>query len=191
MKHILILNGSPSGIGGNTAIIGNRVSSILAQLGFKSSIATLSTESYQDLVPRISKSSAFVFASGTYWESWGSPLQRFFEEATASEGSELWLGKPAAVAISMHAVGGQGVLSRLQGVLSTYGLFIPPMSGLVLSYVNQLALTNCDAALTEDLWRAEDLEVALHNLTQALTPNPQWRTWPRDSVDFEKRWVRV
>jgi len=31
---------------------------------------------------------AFVFATGTYWDSWGSPMQRFLEQSTDLEANE-------------------------------------------------------------------------------------------------------
>ena len=40
----------------------------------------------------LAEADGFVFATGTYWDSWGSPLQKFLEETTAFEGTSVWLG---------------------------------------------------------------------------------------------------
>lgn len=69
----------------------------------------------------LAEASGFVFVTGTYWDGWSSHLQRFLEEATHTEATSLWLGKPASVWVTAHSVGGKGVLSRLQGVLSSSG----------------------------------------------------------------------
>ena len=135
-------------------------------------------------VSLLERARGFIFATGTYWDSWGSPLQRFFEESTSLEGGAVWLGKPAATLVTMHSVGGKGVLSRLQGVLSTLGVLIPPMSGLAYSQANHLALQSGGDA---DFWRVEDLEVVAHNLLAALKLREGWRSWPVES-DFQSRW---
>ena len=92
------------------------------------------------LYAQLEKSQGFVFVTGTYWDSWGSPLQKFLENVTDLEGSPAFLGKPAIVMVLNHSVGGKGVLSRLQGVLSTLGCLIPPMSGIVYSWVTEQLL---------------------------------------------------
>jgi chromate reductase len=111
------------------------------------------------------------------------------EEATVTEGTDLWLGKPCVVGVLMHSVGGKGVLSRLQGVLNTYGLFIPPMSGFLYSVVNQLALKGEESPLSEDLWRIDDLEVVCHNLLEACRYPRNWRGWPVNRTSFDKVWL--
>ena len=148
-------------------------------------------------------SDGLVFATGTYWDSWGSPLQRFLEQATALEAEGAFLGKPAAVLVTMHSVGGKGVLSRLQGVLSTLGCLIPPMSGLVYSLATQVATRmterlaaghgDADAAAAaahlDDFWHLDELEVVAHNLLEALAGGRDYHSWRVDGGDPRRRWL--
>ena len=63
---------------------------------------------------------AVLFVTGTYWDSWGSPLQKFLEDHAYLETSPVLMGKPAGAIVLQHFCGGKAVLSRLQGVLSTW-----------------------------------------------------------------------
>jgi NAD(P)H-dependent FMN reductase len=145
------------------------------------------------LLRQLEEADAFVIATGTYWDSWGSLLQRFLEEATESEGTSLWLGKPVAALVTMHAVGGKQVLSTLQGVLGTMGCLLPPMSGMVYSLSNHLALQargkdGKTSDFAEDLWQLRDLEVIGHNLLEAVRGRHEWKSWPVDAGDARRRW---
>ena len=103
----------------------------------------------------------------------------------------MWLGRPAAVVVTMHSVGGKGVLSRLQGVLSTLGLLIPPMSGTVLSLATELA-TSEPAAIDEvaDLWTREDLDVVASNLLEAVRGGRTFTPWAVSRADPRRVWAR-
>lgn len=100
------------------------------------------------------------------------------------------MGKPAAVCVLMHSVGGKSVLSRLQGVLSSMGFLIPPMSGMVLSLNSQQAQDNKNA-LNEDFWCLDDLDVILDNLCVATAASIHWKSWPVDRKDFRKKWLKL
>jgi multimeric flavodoxin WrbA len=183
---IIVLNGSLNPQQGNTAVLLER---LISHLRLKTEVSVFNLKDRAPGRDELEKSKGFVFASGTYWDSWGSPLQKFLEDATAWEGTSVWLGKPAAVLISMHSVGGKGVLSRLQGVLSTLGLLIPPMSGMVYSAANHLALRAESGEITEDLWNLEDLEVIAHNFLAALETRPAWKAWKMHTGDPHLRWL--
>jgi chromate reductase len=143
-----------------------------------------------DVLERARDADGLLFATGVYWDSWGSPLQRFFEDASASEGTEVWLGKPAALIVTMHSVGGKAVLSRLMGVLNTFGMWVPPMAAMVYSFVNELAVASRpDDALTGDLWSGGDLPVVCHNLLTAVAGDRAWRSWAVDRQDPRRRWL--
>ncbi len=215
MKRILFINGSLGGANGNTAALEDCLLEILAPHAecerlflvdfWEQRIHSVPGSQGLDLLElRLKRADAFVFTSGTYWDSWGSPMQRFLEACTGFEGSDLWVGKPAAVLVTMHSVGGKEVLSRLQGVLCTWGLQIPPMSGLVDSLSNHWALKHAATlkGMEEqgaDLWRPEDVKVIGHNLLRSLvqasfqaTDNSRdtdgWAVWPVDSGDPKRRW---
>ncbi len=191
---IAILNGSPSGAGGNTWMA---VQALLPHLAPAKSqcIQLAEQDDVATIAPVLARAHGFLFATGTYWDSWGSPLQRFLEQATDLEGSDVWLGKPAAVLVTMHSVGGKGVLSRLQGVLSSFGMEIPPMSGMVYSFANQLALGaggGSEDASGADLWQLGDVAVIAHNLvTAASAPRAGWKRWPLDRGDGRRDWLRA
>jgi hypothetical protein len=113
---------------------------------------------------------------------------------TELEGSNTWLGKPAAILITMHSVGGKEILSRLQGVLSTLGLVIPPMSGMVLSLANQLAAETPNE-FADDFWQTPDLEILSHNLLEGMKARrghpPQWKAWNVDRKDPSRLWLQL
>ena len=147
------------------------------------------TPLFERLRAEIAACDALVFATGTYWDGWGSPLQRFFETMTPLEGRSEWLGKPAAAVVTMHSVGGKGILSRLQGVLCTLGLLIPPMSGVVVGLAARLALgAPGGAEFAEDFWTEGDLAILAHNLCEAARGGRSWKAWGVDREDPARVW---
>lgn len=199
-KKILIVNGSVGGRKGNTAVALKQLSEHLSK---RCKVQTVHLAETSFLLPftstilnlgrhKLEEFDGFVFGTGTYWDSWGSPLQRFFENATEFEGTEIFLGKPAAVVVTMHNVGGKGILSRLQGVLNTFGLYVPPMCGMVYSTVNQTILQQSkDSEFIEDVWSLEDLEIISHNLTEACFNSNQWKSWSVDRKPASRKWIQI
>lgn len=190
--NILIINGSLGGVGGNTSVlIAAACKSIAAQKAQYEIIhlEKAQGEAQNDLESKLSWADGFLFTSGTYWDSWGSPMQKFLETSTAFEASDLFFKKPASVMITMHSVGGKEVLSRLQGVLNTMGLLIPPMSGLVYSLSSHLALQHSTSDFSEDFWSLEDIEIVIHNLMTAANKRHDYKCWPVDRKDPKRRWL--
>lgn len=193
--RILLLNASLAGPTGNSA----RLLSLLAPHFAHhadldhAALAGPAAVTFAGLEPTLRSADAFVFATGTHWDSWSSPLQKFLEDATPAEATTLWLGKPAAVLVTEHSTGGKGVLSRLQGVLLTLGCALPPLSGLVLSHAAQLARQNTPAgSAADDLWQPADLDIIAHNLlAAAFAPRPAFRSWPVDRTDYTKPWLEA
>jgi len=189
MKKILILNGSPSGANGNCNIWIQRIKKFKLS-GVELEVVHLVESPYgRELRKKISEAEGFIFVTGTYWDSWGSPLQKLLEDWTALEASKAILGKPCAVFVLMHSVGGKEVLSRLQGVLSTMGLLIPPMSGMVYSLVSDLALQN-KSSHAEDFWTVDDAQLVLENLITATELNVSWKSWPVDRKNPQRKWIK-
>jgi len=187
--RVTLLDGSLGGAEGNTAAV---LARLVPHLQPRAAVRTVHLRDVNDaasLAPILGESDGFVFATGTYWDAWGSPLQRFLETATELEASDVWLGKPAAVVVTMHAVGGKEVLSRLQGVLCTLGLLLPPMSGFVYSLANHLALEGPAREGQDDLWRLDDLAILAHNLLEVLAGGRDFRAWPVDRADPRRRWI--
>ncbi len=198
--RIVVLNGSLGGKSGNTGTV---LALLVQELAPRADVEEVTlSESYQlaHVLDQIGKSQGLVIATGTYWDSWGSPLQRFLEESTDHEATDTWLGKPVATLVTMHSVGGKEVLSRLQGVLSTLGCLIPPMSGLTYSLANHLALKGDRSPFHDDLWQLPDLKVIASNLLMAIdhygnrpgsSQLPPWTSWPVDSGDPRRKWFSV
>jgi chromate reductase len=186
--RLLLLNASLAGPAGNSARLLALLAPRLAPHAdlHHVTLAGPDAATFATLEPTLRSSDAFVFATGTHWDSWSSPLQKFLEDATPAEASALWLGKPAAVLVTEHSTGGKGVLSRLQGVLLTLGCTLPPLTGLVLSHAAQLARQNTPAGgAADDLWQPADLDIVAHNLlAAALPPRPAYRAWPVDRTDY-------
>ncbi|MBC7428972.1 MAG: NAD(P)H-dependent oxidoreductase [Bacteriovorax sp.] len=189
MKKILILNGSISGADGNTQhlikLVQEKIENceVLHLKDLQEKKITIG-----ELKNKLKKADGFIFTSGTYWDSWGSPMQHFLEVATEFEAGDMFMGKPAAVIITMHSVGGKGVLSRLQGVLNTLGILIPPMSGMVYSLAGHLALQT-ESSFAEDFWSLEDTNVIIHNLMASLG-NKKYQSWPVDHKDPKRIWIK-
>ncbi|AKC81735.1 hypothetical protein IMCC26134_01195 [Verrucomicrobia bacterium IMCC26134] len=191
--RILLLNASLAGPAGNSSrLLAMLAPRLAAQASLdRAALAGPCAATFASLEPNLHAADAFVFATGTHWDSWSSPLQKFLEDATPAEATSLWLGKPAAVLVTEHSTGGKGVLSRLQGVLLTLGCALPPFTGLVLSHAAQLARQHAPAGgAADDLWRPADLELVAHNLLAAtLAPRPAYRAWPVDRADFHRPWL--
>jgi len=194
MQRILILNGSPQGKKGNCAVLAQKITALLPKQ-VSSSVTNLSDvlakpSSLSALKQKFKKADAVIFLTGTYWDSWGSPLQKFLEDITALEATPELMGKPCAVFVLMHSVGGKGVLSRLQGVLSTMGLLIPPMSGMVYSLTADLALKAGAHEQEADFWQLDDIHRILKNLLLSTQIKVAWTAWPVDKDDPRRRWLR-
>lgn len=186
--NILIFNGSLGGATGNTSVIIEAATKEITNLNCKFEILHLENDNY-DLKTKLAWADGFIFTTGTYWDSWGSPMQKFLESFTQFEASKLLLGKPASVMVSMHSVGGKGVLSRLQGVLNTIGFLIPPMSGLVYSLSSHIALQMNENDFNKDFWSLEDIEIIIHNLVSAMNHKATYKSWPVDHKDAKRRWL--
>lgn len=194
MKKILIINGSLGSDHGNTSVLINECHSLLASNNISTEVLHLNDffqQNHKDektvLKKELQQADGFIFTSGTYWDSWGSPMQKFLETITDFEGTEVLFAKPCSVVITMHSVGGKEVLSRLQGVLNTMGLLIPPMSGLVYALSTHLAFqVKTDFAC--DFWSKDDLKIVIHNLISGLNISQTFQTWPVDKKDPTRLW---
>lgn len=191
MKKILVLNGSLHGKGGNTSVL---LDYLLAELNSQVCIDYLELRNCPEIVneeKRFSEAAGFIFATGTYWQSWSHHAQRFFEQATPWEGSDIWLGKPACTLVTMHSVGGMEVLSRIQSNFSLLGAVIPPMCAMVHSYVNQLASqAKTKGSESLDIWGVQDLSVVAHNLLEAVNHTHNYKAWHVDTLDAaNKIWI--
>lgn len=130
-------------------------------------------------------SDALIFCTGTYWQSWGSPLQHLFEKMTEVEGKKHVLGKPAGAIVTMHSVGGQEVASRIQGVLCSLGCVLPPFAGFAYSYADHVAHKSRyhGKKLLDDVWHIEDTYALVYNIIEYMKGTHKWKVW--DFLDTE------
>lgn len=195
MPTILILNGSIQGKQGNTQSLIQQMQKDLLEAAPHAVIHTIELSEVQEMTPawlqqQFSQHDGFVFCTGTYWDSWGHPMQRLLEEMTFLEGKKEILGKPVSVLVSMHSVGGKEVCSRLQGVLATMGFLIPPMSHLVYSLSNHLALQS-ESEFANDFWSPRDLQVVSYNLLAAMKNKTEFVSWVVDEKDPRRIWITI
>lgn len=183
---IAVVDGSLRPGSGNTARALGRVVRALGE----AAVDYIALGSFRGTVPelaeRLRAADAFVFGTGTYWNSWGSPLQRFLEVMTPYEATDVFAFKPASVVVTMDATGGAEVAARLSSTLSCLGCAVPPFGWLVLSRV-AAALESRAPEETRDVWNATDLDVLGANLLAAAThaaqtPRDAFRAWPVESA---------
>jgi len=169
---------------GNTSMLLKKIKKMLLKINsdVKIKIVHLHPSFCWNSVKRsIKKADGLIFATGTYWDSWGSPMQLLFEKMTVLEGSKYLVGKPACAIVTMHSVGGKEVCSRILGNLVSLGCMVPPFAGFAYSYADHVAHKSRTSGkkLLDDVWHIQDLEALLTNLLIAanLTPKPQYHVW--------------
>jgi NAD(P)H-dependent FMN reductase len=185
--HVVVLNGSLRGEDGDGAALSARVRARAEALGHSVDCVVLATlgGSVQALVDRLARADGFVVVTGTYWGSWGSPLQRFFEHLTPCEATPVFLGKPCAAVVSMDSVSGAEVGARLLSVLNLFGCAVVPLGLVALSRVGRVVEHDADYA---DVWQLRDVDVLVENVSRAMStttkPTVAWEVH-RDSAALD------
>jgi len=176
MRRLLIINGAVRGSGGNTSrVLAGARAKLAADLEVREVVLAEYTGTVEDMARELAEADALLFATGVYWGSWGSPMQRFLEVMTWLEGSETLVGKPVGVVVTMDSVGGQDVAQRLLGVLATLGCLVPPMPMVVVSRVGTLV---SGTPGNEDVWHVDDIQGLVENLRIATTARSlPWKQW--------------
>lgn len=180
--NLTIINGSIGGKNGNTASLIKKIKRKISKIDSNIKIKILHLHSNFDW-PKvrniIKDSNALIFCTGTYWDSWGSPMQQLFEKMTEIEGKQHLLGKPAGVIVTMHSVGGKEVASRMQGVLCSMGCVLPPFSAFAYSYSDHIAHQSrfLGKKLLDDVWHIEDLSAFLFNIITYSKGEKNWKVW--------------
>ena len=189
MPHVLLINGSLGGNTGNTAELMALAEECLSKDVTVTHLELSREPSMDRILEEVSRADAFIFGTGTYWDSWGSPLQRFLEMTAHTEGMPYWFGKPVGVIVTAHAVGAKSVLSRLIGVLNVYGMRIPPLAGLAYTWANEAALMCAPEHLKRELWTPKDVEVVCHNVLEMLSGRNEWMRWPTCEGESGEKWL--
>lgn len=188
-KNLLILNGSIQGSKGNCGLLIKNLKKKYASL-FQISVSHLKSETRHQITKKLMNADCLLLVTGTYWESWGSPMQKFFEDFTDLEATKAFVGKPAGFIVLCHSVGGKSVLSRMQANLNLFGCLLPPFCGMELSLVAQ-SMLNMDRKNIhqKDLWHVDDIETILINMQTAALGRADYQAWPVDKKNFRKIWL--
>jgi multimeric flavodoxin WrbA len=183
-KNVLIINGALGGRAGNTAMLLKKIKRMLLKEQDQIKVRIIHlypTFVWNSVKHSIKKADCLIFATGTYWDSWGSPMQQLFEKMTVLEGSKYLVGKPACAVVTMHSVGGKEVVSRILGNLVSLGCMIPPFAGFAYSYADHIAHKSrvSGKKLLDDVWHIQDVHSLLNNLIKAasIEPKPEYDVW--------------
>lgn len=176
MRRLLMINGAVRGSEGNTSRV---LAAARAKLPLEFEVRELVLAEYtgtvEELATQLREADAFLLATGVYWGSWGSPMQRFLEVMTWLEGTETLVGKPVGAVVTMDSVGGQDVAQRLLGVFATLGCLVPPMPMVVISRIST-AVSGTPG--NEDIWHVDDIQGLVENLRIATSVGAlPWKTW--------------
>jgi NAD(P)H-dependent FMN reductase len=188
-NQILIINGSIRGRAGNSYKLAQIAAARLSEQHSMSTIIFNLSEpkpSIKEVYALLEACSGFLLVTGSYWNNWGSPLQRFIEVITVFENTPALFGKPVACAVTADSVGGGDLAARLQSVFGGLGCWNPPCSTLLLTRVALEAIAASAGKpddANEDVWRMDDLDIVLKNLVTASTlKKDQWVSWPHVSL---------
>jgi hypothetical protein len=187
--NILLVNGSLGGSTGNTAELLALAEEALNPHAKVETLELIRQPSMDRILAAVEQADGFIFGTGTYWDSWGSPMQIFLEMTAHTEGEAMWVGKPCGIIATAHAVGAKGIVSRLMGVLNVYGLVFPPFAGIAYTWANDVALPHASDHLRNELWTPRDVEVITHNVLEYLRGGKDWRHWPSNSGRYGEKWL--
>lgn len=180
----MLLNGSLRGADGNCGSLARMVSNF-ATLDIDTLTLAGPMPSVAEVKTSLESADGFLVLTGVYWNSWGSPLQRFLEVATAFENGPAFFGKPVACAVTMDSVGGSDIAARIHASFSGLGCWSPPCSTLVLSRVAAFAVSQTAGEAgdpNDDVWRTSDLEIVVRNLEAAVELRGDWVGWEKLSL---------
>src|SRR5262249_48834558 len=97
MTRLVVLDGSLRPSTGNTA---RALSRCIASLDAGVAVDHVALAGYrgsvEQMATRLRAADGLLVGSGTYWGSWGSPLQQFLELMTPYEATDVFLAKPAS-----------------------------------------------------------------------------------------------
>ena len=173
--RVLLLNGAVRGNAGDSHVALQQVRDLMPDDDVTMLTLAEHTGTIEDVVALVEAADAFVLGTGTYWGSWGSPLQRFLEVMTPHEASALFVGKPVAAVVTMDSVGGVDVGLRLLGAFTLLGCLVPPFPLVVLSRVGSAVR---ELPGFDDVWQLKDLAVLVDNLRACSDLRARFSTWP-------------
>jgi NAD(P)H-dependent FMN reductase len=176
MRRLLVINGAVRGSAGNTSrVLASARARLPAALEVREVVLAEYTGTVEEMAGELRDADALLLATGVYWGSWGSPMQRFLEVMTWLEGTDTLVGKPVGVVVTMDSVGGQDVAQRLLGVFATLGCLVPPMPMVVIS---RLSAAMHGTPGNDDVWHVDDIQGLVENLGIATSARAlPWKKW--------------
>lgn len=175
-SSVIVINGSSSGAEGNTELILKKISNDL-----NCKHVYLKNNSYDGLRDEIKKAKGIIFGTGNYWSNHSHYLQKFLEDATGDELSDVFLGKPVALIVTSQSTGGMSVVSNLMATLNLLGCVIPPLSCIVYSQ-------SIHGSENKEFWKIDDYKVMLHNFLEYVDDKKQLRIWDVDT-SYKNKWI--
>ncbi len=175
-SSVIVINGSSSGAEGNTELILKKISNDL-----NCEHVYLKENSYAELRAKIRKAKGIILGTGNYWSNHSHFLQKFLEDATGDELSDVFLGKPIALIVTSQSTGGMSVVSNLMTTFNLLGCVIPPLSCIVYSQ-------SIHGSENKEFWKIEDYKVMLHNFLQYVNDKKQLRIWDVGK-NYNNKWI--
>lgn len=176
-SSVIVINASSSGIEGNTEIILKKISK---ELGCNH--VSLKDTTYDQLREQISNAKGMIFGTGTYWSNHSHYLQKFLEDATDDELSDVFLGKPVALVVTSQSTGGMNVISNLMSTFNLLGCVIPPLSCILYSQ-------SVHESNNKEFWKIDDYKIMLHNFLQYIKDKKRLKIWDVDDQNYKNKWI--
>jgi len=175
-SSVIVINASSSGAEGNTELILKKISNDL-----NCEHVYLKDNSYAELREKIKNPKGIILGTGNYWSNYSHYMQKFLEDATGDELSDVFLGKPVALIVTSQSTGGMSVISNLMTTLNLLGCVIPPLSCIVYSQ-------SIHGSENKEFWKIDDYKVVLHNFLQYVDDKKQLRIWDVDT-SYKNKWI--
>ena len=103
-------------------------------------------------------------------------MQRFLEPATSYEATDVFLGKPSSVLVTMDSTGGGEVAARLAATFACLGCFTPVRVDGAVADRRGAGASRPDTV--RDVWSYADIAVLVGNLVVAArAPRLPYRPW--------------
>lgn len=182
--RIVVLDGSLRPDEGNTARALSRCTAAFDPAVVVDRVALSAyTGTSGQMAARIRAAHGILVGTGTYWGSWGSPLQQFLELMTPWETTDVFFGKPASIVVTMDSTGGAEIAARLAATFVCLGCWLPPLGFMALSRVG-VALAEHAPESTRDVWTPADASFIAQNLVVAArAPRPAYAAWPVERAE--------
>jgi multimeric flavodoxin WrbA len=161
----------------------------MANHGVEARIMALTEHSCQEVLDELENCGGVVIGTGTHWDNHSSRLQCFIEDATHTECTSLWLGKPLGIIVTAHSVGDSSVIQTLMRTFNNFGVMIPPCCTAGLTLTGQEALAHSENPHLGDVNCPEDLLTIAHNICVGMGCAQLYQAWPVSRAALDDTWI--